>query len=207
VRGTARHGPSARCFRAFARPAILTYVDEERGADSASTVDADLRAELLARREEDQRIRKAVVEPGKTLTREQQAEWERIDEANTMWLNDLVDARGWPGESLVGVDGAGAAWLFAQHADRQPGLQRKFLELLREAVAAGEASATNLAYMEDRVRVAEGRPQLYGTQFTSIVVRWGPFPIEDEERVDERRAAVGLGPLADYAADLNSRKT
>jgi hypothetical protein len=182
-------------------------VDEERGADGASTVDEELRAELLARREEDQRIRKAVAQPGKTLTPEQHAEWDRIDESNTMWLNDLVDARGWPGKSLVGDDGANAAWLFAQHADRQPGLQRKFLELLRRAVAAGEASATDLAYMEDRVRVAEGRPQLYGTQFTSIVVRWGPFPIEDEEHVDERRASVGLGSLADYAADLNARKT
>lgn len=181
-------------------------MDEERGADGASAVDEELRAELLARRDEDQRIRKAVIGSGGRLTREQQAEWERIDEANTMWLNALVDVHGWPGESLAGADGASAAWLFAQHADRHPQLQRKFLDLLRAAVAAGQASATNLAYMEDRVRVAEGRPQLYGTQFTGVVVRYEPFPIEDEEHVDERRASVGLGPLADYAAELNSRE-
>lgn len=182
-------------------------MDEERDGDGSSTIDEELRAELLARREEDQRIRKAVAGPGMRLTREQRAEWQRIDEANTMWLNDLIDARGWPGRSLVGDDGASAAWLFAQHADRHPDLQRKFLELLRQAVAAGEASATDLAYMEDRVRVADGRPQIYGTQFTAVVVEYGPHPIEDEEHVDERRASVGLGPLADYAADLNSRKT
>jgi hypothetical protein len=182
-------------------------VDEETAPEGASPIDEELRAELLARREEDQRIRKAAMASGGTLTREQQAEWQRIDEANTRWLNDLVDAHGWPGKSLVGADGADAAWLFAQHADRQPQLQRKFLDLLRAAVAAGEASATNLAYMEDRVRVAEGHPQLYGTQFTGVVVRYEPFPIEDEEHVDERRASVGLGPLADYAAELNSRKT
>lgn len=180
-------------------------MDEEPAPEGASRIDEELRAELLARREEDQRIRKAVTGSGGRLTREQQAEWERIDEANTMWLSDLVDAHGWPGKSLVGEDGANAAWLFAQHADRHPQLQGKFLDLLRAAVAAGEASVTNLAYMEDRVRVAEGRPQLYGTQFTGVVVRYEPFPIEDEEHVDERRASVGLGPLADYAADLNSR--
>jgi hypothetical protein len=196
----------ARGFRAIARLADTAIVDEEPAPEGAP-IDAKLRAELLARREEDQRIRKAVVGSGGRLTPEQRAEWERIDEANTTWLNDLVDARGWPGKSLVGEDGADAAWLFAQHADRHPPLQRKFLDLLRAAVAAGEASATDLAYMEDRIRVAEGRPQLYGTQFTGVVVRYEPFPIEDEEHVDERRASVGLGPLADYAAQINSRDT
>jgi hypothetical protein len=178
---------------------------DEGSAAAPGTIDEELRAELLARREEDQRIRKAAAGRGSRLTPEQVKEWERIDEANTMWLNDLVDAHGWPGRSLAGDDGANAAWLFAQHADRHPDLQRKFLDLLRAAVAAGEASATDLAYMEDRVRVAEGRPQIYGTQFTAIVVEYGPHPIEDEDRVDERRAAVGLGPLAEYAAQLNSR--
>jgi hypothetical protein len=42
---------------------------------------------------------------------------------------------------------------------------RTFLELLRAAVDAGEAAASDLAYLEDRVRVFAGQPQLYGTQF------------------------------------------
>jgi hypothetical protein len=77
-----------------------------------------------------------------------------------------------------------AAWLFAQHASHHPDLQRKFLGLLRDAVAAGEAPPRHLAYLEDR---------------------WEPHPIEDPEHVDERRAAVGLRPLAEYAATMNSR--
>jgi hypothetical protein len=81
------------------------------------------------------------------------------------------------------------------------------LDLLREAVAAGEAFDRHLAYLEDRVRTAEGRPQLYGTQFTRVVLqyRYEPLPIEDPERVDDRGAAVGLGPLAGYAAHFNER--
>ena len=169
-------------------------------------MDEELRAELLARREEDQRIRTAG-KPGDRLTPAQLNEWHRIDEGNTLWLNDLVDRLGWPSISLVGEDGAQAAWLFAQHASQHPDLQRKFLGLLRDAVAAGEAPPRHLAYLEDRVRVHEGLPQLYGTQFTQVVLeyRWDPFPIEDPEHVDERRAAVGLSPLAEYAATMNSR--
>lgn len=170
-------------------------------------MDEELRAELLARVAEDQRIRKAYGH-GARLTEAQSAEWDKIDESNTAWLNNLVHRRGWPGTSLVGEDGSQAAWLFAQHADRHPDLQRKFLDLLREAVAAGEAPERHLAYLEDRVRTAEGRPQLYGTQFTQVVLqyRYEPLPIEDPEHVDERRAAVGLSPLADYAAQINARE-
>jgi hypothetical protein len=52
------------------------------------------------------------------------------------------------------------------------------------------------------VRVAQARPQVYGTQFA----RAGPQPIEDEEHLDERRAAVGLEPFADYAARFRAAR-
>jgi hypothetical protein len=59
------------------------------------------------------------------------------------------------------------AWLLAQHADRDPVLDRAFLEALRGALAHGEASPAHLAWLEDRVRVRTGQPQLHGTQFTA----------------------------------------
>jgi hypothetical protein len=172
-------------------------------------MDEELRAELLARRDEDQRIRHAAMQAAdKTTGRlpdDLGAEWRRVDTANTEWLNDLVDTSGWPGRSLVGKDGAKAAWLLAQHADQGRDLQRKFLDLLRAAVAAGEAEARDLAYLEDRVRVADGRPQLYGTQFQGRGEDLAPCPIEDPGRLDERRIAAGLQPFAEYEATLRAR--
>ena len=172
-------------------------------------MDEELRAELLTRREEDQRIRHAAMEATdpKTgrLPDDLGAEWHRIDTANTEWLSDVVDRIGWPGRTLVGEDGARAAWLLAQHADHRPDLQRKFLDLLRAAVADGEAEPRDLAYLEDRVRVADGRPQLYGTQFQGRGADLAPAPIEDPDRLDARRAAVGLQPFAEYEATLRAR--
>jgi Family of unknown function (DUF6624) len=115
------------------------------------------------------------------------------------WLTSSPRA-GWPGRSLVGEDGALAAWLIAQHADRDREQQRAFLDLLRDAVSQDEASPAHLAYLEDRVRVGQGQPQLYGTQFTVTDGELEPHPIEDPERLDERRSAVGLGPFAEYEA-------
>lgn len=171
-------------------------------------MDEELRRDLLARQDEDQRIRAlARPAPGQYTFRlpdEVAAEWKRIDEDNTRWLGEVVMVRGWPGQTLVGEDGAAAAWLLAQHADRDPAQQRAFLDALRGAVDQGEASPSHLAYLEDRVRVNAGQPQLYGTQFTVADGELEPRPIEDPQRLDERRAQAGLEPFADYEARVRS---
>jgi hypothetical protein len=171
-------------------------------------VDEELRRELLSRRDEDQRVRQMLSPPkGRSMARlpdEVAAEWQRVDADNTRWLGNLVTTRGWPGRTLVGEEAAQAAWLLAQHADHDPGLQRAFLDALRSAVAQGEASPAHLSYLEDRVRVHAGQPQVYGTQFTVTGDEFGPFPIEDPQRLDERRAEAGLEPFAAYEARMRA---
>jgi hypothetical protein len=168
-------------------------------------VDEELRAELLARRDEDQRVRMALGSPPYRATPAEIAELMRVDEANTGWLTELTVRRGWPGRTLAGEDGAHAAWLLAQHAD--PKSQPAFLDLLRTAVAADEASATDLAYLEDRVRMHAGQPQLYGTQFIHDQQGLRPWTIKDPENLDQRRASVGLEPFADYKALMHRGET
>jgi hypothetical protein len=114
-------------------------------------------------------------------------------------------ARGSPQrQGLAGEDGAAAAWLLAQHADHDPVRQRAFLDALRGAVNQGEAFPAHLAYLEDRVRVNAGQPQLYGTQFTVTGGELGPHPIQDPKRLEERRAEAGLEPFADYEARMRA---
>ena len=72
---------------------------------------------------------------------------------------------------------------------------------MREAVKNRKASPADLALLEDRVALREGRKQIYGSQ-----VHGSPdgknwiSPLEDPDNVDKRRAEVGLGPLAEYVA-------
>lgn len=169
-------------------------------------MDEELRRELLARQDEDQQVRQLLsAAEGQHKVRlpdEVAAQWQRIDQDNTRWLGELLATRGWPGQTLVGEDGAQAAWLLAQHADHNPDLQREFLDALRDAVARREAAPAHLAYLEDRVRVHAGQPQLYGTQFTVTEGELGPYPIEDPQRLDERRAEAGLEPFAAYEARM-----
>ncbi len=124
-----------------------------------------------------------------------------IDDESADYLESLLAAHGWPTFDMVGTEGANAAWLIAQHADQRPALQRRALELMSKAAADGQAEPAKLAYLTDRVLVADGKKQRYGTQFGADadgVQRpraWEPLT-SDEASIDIRRARVGLPSLA-----------
>ncbi|MBD2023826.1 DUF6624 domain-containing protein [Leptolyngbya sp. FACHB-711] len=125
-------------------------------------------------------------------------EWDaEVDIRNTQRLKQIIGEIGWPSISKVGREAANYAWLLAQHADHDVAFQRDCLHLMQHLMS--DVDATTVAYLEDRVRVNEGRPQLYGTQYYEDEQGvFGPRPIEQPDEVDERRRAVGLEPLAEY---------
>ena len=127
-----------------------------------------------------------------------------IDGVSSAWMNKLLDSSGWPVVSRFGSVADENAWLLVQHADRTPALQRKALALMQKAVRAGEASGSNLAYLEDRIATNEGRPQVYGTQGRCQEGGggWKPNAMVEPDKVDERRRSVGLGPMAQYQAQV-----
>jgi hypothetical protein len=160
-----------------------------------------LRDELLKRVEQDQAIRNELIShgvksPDKTILARMQA----IDAANTERMKAIVKRYGWPGPELVGVDGSEAAFLLVQHADLA--FQKEMLPLVEKAYRSGGLSGQSYALLLDRVRVGEGKPQVYGTQAKRFEEWNGQEPalqpIEDEANVDKRRAEVGLPPLAEY---------
>ena len=156
-----------------------------------------LRNELLAMAAEDRRVRAELMADG-SLSDGYHPRIEEAHRRNAARLTESIAGHGWPGRGLVGEDGAHAAWLVLQHAIGNPGLQRRGLQLLREALAAGEAPAGPAAYLEDRICFFEGRPQKYGTPYDGDESgELNPHPVEDPAGVDERRRAVGLGPLAE----------
>jgi hypothetical protein len=156
-----------------------------------------LRDELLEMEKIDQLARNKIDwnNPQVALVEEMQ----RIDRKNAKRLAEIVDEHGWPGKSLVGEDGARAAWLIVQHATHDTDLMKRCLAKMR-ALPKTEVAAKDVAYLVDRVELLQGRKQIYGTQLRINKGELVLEPIDDPDRVDERRAVIGLGPLADYIA-------
>jgi hypothetical protein len=124
-----------------------------------------------------------------------------LDKKHTARLREIVEAIGWPTIPLVGKKASSAAWLIAQHADKDIAFQQHSLVLMRKA-PLHSIDLTELAYLEDRVLVNEGKPQLYGTQFYVHDGTFQPRPISDREHLDQRRKSVGLKVFEDYEAEM-----
>jgi len=162
-----------------------------------------LRVELLERAGRDQAARESV-KPAHDMR-----QWEQIvepvDRANTTRLRQIMAEHGWPGHQLVGEAGAHAAWLLAQHAPAD--FQEECLPLLEDAVARGDASPWDLAYLSDRVLMYRGQPQFYGTQYLvkdGVLTLWA---VREPAGLDGRRAALGLQPEAQNRARLLAAET
>lgn len=128
-----------------------------------------------------------------------------IDQRNTARMKVIVEQIGWPKSSVVGREAAHNAWVLVQHADHDVEFQAYCLELMK-ACPSGEVEKVDIAYLEDRVKVNSGQPQVYGTQGRPMSGGdWDVLPIEERANVDQRRASVGIEPLGQYILFMNRR--
>jgi hypothetical protein len=147
-------------------------------------------AEILAMAEADQTMRREVSASARPLDK-------AVDERNARRMREIVSEIGWPTRSKVGAEAEHMAWLLVQHAEIE--FQRECLPLMTRE-PADEVCPQHLAYLSDRIRVREGKPQRYGTQLQRRGDGWAPLATEEPETLDARRRAVGLEPISEYLA-------
>jgi hypothetical protein len=175
----------------------------ERRDEARTFTDPDLRAQLQQRFDADQRARRDLLAaPHDPDVARQVA---ALDAQNLDWLRKLVHDRGIPSAAQVGENGVRWAWLLVQHADRDPKLQATVLPMFAQRYEAGELSAESLAKLTDRILIALGKPQKFGTQFDWLSGHFKPRGDVDLAAIDAHRQAIGLMPLADYACLMDSR--
>ncbi len=127
----------------------------------------------------------------------------KSDKENITLVSKIIDEHGWLSSEFVGIEGSQNLFLVIQHADLKT--QEKYLPLLQEAVQNGNANSIDLAYLEDRIAVRNGRKQRYGTQasWNAALQTYVIDPIEDEANVNKRRAALGMSTIEAYLKELN----
>jgi hypothetical protein len=176
---------------------------------AGANLDKKLVAILDTIEQDDQQLREQSDEIEKKYgweSQEMTALWNLIrekDSLNLIKIEDILDKYGWLGEDIVGEQGNRTIFLVIQHSDLA--VQEKYLPMMREAVKNGKASAGDLAYLEDRVAIRQGKKQIYGSQVNYDGERqiYYVLPLEDPDNVDKRRAEVGLPPMAAYVGYFN----
>jgi hypothetical protein len=168
---------------------FLLVSGQQVSAQSPPADTSAIKAGLLAIRERDQ----------KTRTGKDSAVFmSYIDSCNLAEVEPLIAKYGWPGKSFVGVSGNQTVFLVIQHADLAT--QEKYLPLMEKSVEEGESQLSDLALLQDRVLMRQGKKQIYGSQV--VFNKEGApefYPIEDEKYVNDRRKKAGLEPIEEYA--------
>lgn len=150
------------------------------------SMNQSLSEELLAMAESDREMRSKAIEDD--------TQWnDTLDEKNTTRLSQIVERFGWPTISMVGAKASHAAWLVVQHSP-DINFMRQSLDAMKQVSADG-IDTVNVAYLEDRVRMMDGRPQLYGTQFTVVNDELKMYSVDNLEELESRRAQMGLESL------------
>jgi hypothetical protein len=177
----------------------------QKKADSVeANYDKPLRAELIKIFEDDQSIRHRYVDATKKLGYKNPTVDSLVkimiyqDSLNLLKITHILDTKGWVGSDKVGGQANQTLFLVIQHSPLKT--QEKYLPMMREAVKKGNASANNLALLEDRVALGQGKKQVYGSQIyrDEKTNRFYVAPLLDPDNVDKRRAEAGLGPIAGY---------
>jgi hypothetical protein len=122
----------------------------------------------------------------------------KVDSVNLVEIKSILDQYGWLGPETVGEKGNNAIFFVIQHSDKET--RKQYLPMMREAVKNGKASTHDLALLEDRAAIDEGKKQIYGTQlrFDRQTKQYQLLQLKDPENVDTRRKKAGLIPLSEY---------
>lgn len=125
-----------------------------------------------------------------------------VDNQNQTTLDELVAACGWPTYDKWGATAVRAAFMVTQHAPLP--FKQKYRSNIEEAFKRGDIRPHLYALFVDRVRLREGKLQLYGTQMR--LERDGKEtmqPMEDPEHLNDRRQALGMELHTGYPMPSN----
>lgn len=111
------------------------------------------------------------------------------DSLSFMKIDKIMTTYGYPSKLIAGdasvvpfyILGFAPSWLKEKH-----------LNVLKLAADKQEISWKSLAFFIDKLKVAKGEKQIYGTQYYFSKEVYMTYPVEDEAHLNERRASVGL---------------
>jgi Family of unknown function (DUF6624)/Domain of unknown function (DUF4153) len=128
-----------------------------------------------------------------------------MDERHLEKLKKLLRKKPWFDPDKIGRFAEQDAWLIVLHANHDLDFQEQVLAAIEPRALTGAFDGRRYAHLYDIVARARGKPQRYGTKSLCENGRWVADVTEDPEQVDERRAQMGLAPLAQTLEQENAR--
>jgi hypothetical protein len=121
-----------------------------------------------------------------------------ISQLHTQTLNEIVLLQGWPTKAQVTEQGVIAAFTLVSHSNNLSFQQNMLPLIIQSYMDKQGMSGEAVAIFTDKVSIAQGKNQVFGTQADLIGGKLVFFKIENEDSVDQLRAQMGMTTLAEY---------
>ena len=158
-----------------------------------------LQKQLLRMAQQSKQIQAAQKSDGTVVLKNMAAD---ISQLHTQTLNEIVQLQGWPTKAQVTEQGVKAAFKLVSHSNNL-GFQQDMLPLIIQSYMDKQGiSGEAVAIFTDKVCIAQGKNQVFGTQADLIGGEIVFFQIENEDSVDQLRAQMGMPTLKEYKKTL-----
>jgi len=165
-------------------------------------MDYEILSELEKLKKSDMDMRNKLIEKG-LLYEGYNEEMQKVHRDNAQKLKLVVNKHGWPGISLVGLEGSRISWLIAQHSICTPELQRSFLREMKKSEKIGDIPKKQVALLTDRILFNEGKPQKYGTVFDWNEKGSLSCEVQDPKNINTIRSEFGFISLEEEIEKQN----
>ena len=118
----------------------------------------------------------------------------QLDGRHLPRLKSIIEKYGLPTFDLVGKHATHNFWLLIQHADRDLEFQKVCLSLMERAIT--RVHRRDIAYLTDRIRLAQDKKQKFGTQYDIINGKLVLKPLLNKKLVTHWRQEYELDTLA-----------
>ena len=125
-----------------------------------------------------------------------------INKLHTQTLNEIVQLQGWLTKVQVTEEGVKAAFTLVSHSKNIRFQQDMFPLIIQSYIDKQGIGGEAVAIFTDKISIAQGKDQVFGTQADLIGGKLVFFQIENEDSVDQLRAQMDLQPLAEYKKAL-----
>ena len=171
--------------------------------------DAEYALELIEMKDNYLRQRKEVDKVEQEFGDKSDEYWEavkatqKLGSTNGEKLDSLIRVHGWPRQNFVGQEQTRAAALALVYSELP--IQKKYLSEIEKAVEYNEIEGRYFAIITDKILVADGEKQRYGTQYVykDSTDSYEIAPIENETDLDKRRFELGMESMEEYLEGLN----
>jgi hypothetical protein len=125
-----------------------------------------------------------------------------IAQLHTQTLNEIVTLQGWPTKAQVTEEGVKAAFQLVSHSNNLSFQQDMLPFIIQSYIDKQGMSGEAVAIFTDKVSIAQGKNQVFGTQANLIGGKIVFFQIENEDSVDQLRAQMQMPSLTEYRKTL-----